>query len=66
MEEWKGRVSTVTSFLICAVVAVLATLLYPLILALFSSIALLYPLYRRLHPSSDPTGQGAAGEEGGR
>jgi hypothetical protein len=50
MRKWKGRWHASTSFLICGIVVVLGTLLYPLILLFFTTIALVHPICRKLVP----------------
>ncbi len=50
MRNWKGHWNASTSFLICGIVVVLGTLLYPLILLFFTTIALVHPIYRKLLP----------------
>ncbi len=47
MDGRKQRWQTLTSFLICAVVVLVATLLYPVIFLFFATIALVYPPQRR-------------------
>jgi hypothetical protein len=66
MSGWQARWHTVTSFLICAVVMLLGTLLYPLVLLFFSGISLVYPLYRRLNPSGNSFPPGGPQGEAGR
>ena len=63
MAGWKQRWQTLTSFSICGVVVVLATLLYPLVLLVFSGIALLFPLYRRIFPRPSEGNPTVSGEE---
>lgn len=48
MRGWKGRWYTFTSFLICVAVVVLGSLLYPIVLLFFGTIALVHPVYRRV------------------
>ncbi len=48
MRGWKERWYTFTSFLICVAVVVLGSLLYPLVLLFFGTVALLHPAYRRI------------------
>ncbi len=57
MAEPRGRWRAITSLAICGAVIVLATLLYPLVLLLFSWIALVHPARRRPvpPPSGSPT-----------
>jgi len=63
MRGWKQRWQTLTSFLICAIVVVLATLLYPVIFLFFATFALVYPLYRRIvSPSVGPAPRITPGE----
>jgi hypothetical protein len=66
MGSWKQRWHTFTSFLICALVVILGSVLYPLVLIFFASVALLHPLAR--HPrcgaggtGAPPRGEGTAG-----
>jgi len=66
MAGWKEQWHTLTSFLLCAAVIVLGTLLYPLFLLLFTGIALLHPLYRRFRPSAAPSREGSPQGEAGR
>ena len=66
MAGWRERWHTPASFLICAAVMVLGTLLYPLVFLLFTGIALLHPLYRRIHPAAAPSRRGARQGEAGR
>ena len=66
MSGWQDRWHTVTSLLICAVVVLLGTLLYPLVLLFFTGVSLLYPLYRRLNPSADSSPRGNPQGEAGR
>ena len=52
MTAWKERGYLLSSILLCAFAVIFGTLLYPLILLTFLSIALVHPLLRR---SSAPT-----------
>jgi hypothetical protein len=66
MKGWMDRWYSVTSFLICATVVLLGTVLYPLVFLVFLTIALIHPLYRRLRPPSPiPRGEMPRREEGG-
>ena len=47
MAGWKKQWRIFTSFVLCAAAVVLGILLYPLILLLFSCIALVHPARRR-------------------
>ena len=65
MAGWRERWHTLASFPICAAVMALGTLLYPLVFLVFTGIALLHPLYRRIRPAVAPSRRGAPqGEEG--
>ena len=66
MAGWRGKWHTLTSILICAVVIVVGTLLYPLVLLFFSGIALLHPTYRRIRPAAAPSRREARPGEAGR
>ena len=59
MAGWRGRWYTLTSFLICAMVVAVGTLLYPLFLLLFSGIALIASIRRRPGPAAPVPGEGA-------
>lgn len=47
MSIWRERAHLAGSVLFCTLAIVLGTLLYPLVLVFFGSIALIYPLFRR-------------------
>ena len=66
MRGWKERWISLTSVLICALVVVVGTLLYPLIFVAFSGMALVHPLYRRLRPSSEASGHRLPRGDAGR
>ena len=66
MAGWRERWYTFTSFIICALVVVLGTVLYPLILILFSGIALLYPLRRREGAAPSLSRERAPGRTSGK
>jgi hypothetical protein len=61
---WRKRWEIFTSFVICAVVVVLGTLLYPLVFLLFLVIALIHP--DRWRPASGPPAGGEEGRQVGR
>jgi hypothetical protein len=54
MSGWQERAITASSFLICALVVILGTLLYPFILLFFTLVAFVYPLYRRIRRGPPP------------
>jgi|SoiMethySBSTD1v2_1073268.scaffolds.fasta_scaffold6251765_1 hypothetical protein len=47
MSAWKERAYLAGSILFCSLAILLGTLLYPLVLVFFGSIALIHPLFRR-------------------
>lgn len=47
MSVWKERAHLAGSIFFCTLAVVLGTLLYPLVLVFFGSIALIHPLIRR-------------------
>ena len=47
MGVWKERAYLASSILFCTLAVVLGTLLYPLVLLFFGSMALIYPIFRR-------------------
>ena len=64
MAGWRKRWEIFTSFVICAVVVILGTLLYPLIFLLFLVIASIHP--RRLRPGSGPSTGGEENPQEGK
>ena len=64
MAGWRKRGEIFTSFVICAVVVVLGTLLYPLIFLLFLVIASIHP--GRWRPASGPPAGGEEGRQEGK
>lgn len=46
MSVWRERAHLAGSILFCTLAVVLGTLLYPLVLIFFGSIALIHPLFR--------------------
>jgi len=66
MGGWKQRWQTLSSFLICAIVVLVATLLYPVIFLFFATFALVYPSHRRFgSPSAGGTRSVTPGEREG-
>ena len=60
--RWKERGRDLSSFIICALVVVVGTILYPLILVFFTLVALVYPLFNRSAAGPKP---GPAGSQRG-
>ena len=63
LSGWKRRGATLSSFLICGTMMILGTLLYPLVLLFFTTIAIGFALFRRPAPAAP--GPPAAGGSGG-
>ena len=64
MSVWKRRGATLSSFLICGMMMILGTLLYPLVLLFFSAIAIGFALFRIESPGAPapPVAGGSGGE----
>jgi hypothetical protein len=57
--RWKERGRDLFSFIICALVVVAGTILYPLILLFFTLVALVYPLFNRSAAGAQPRPAGS-------
>jgi hypothetical protein len=64
MKAWKERGYLLSSILLCTFVVIFGTLLYPLILLFFLSIALVHPLLRRASAPTSSSRPAPPGETG--